>query len=52
MADLVSFCSIGQVARDTAPGGERVANSSWNFFSFASYGLGCIKTAAGYWTCS
>ena len=45
MADLVSFCGIGQVE-------EKIANRPRNFFSFASYGLGCIKTAARYWTCS
>jgi len=52
MADLLSFCYIGQVAQNTPPGEGKIANRSQNFFSFVSYGLGCPPTAACYWPCS
>ena len=52
MADLLSLCGICQVAQNTPPGEEKIANRSQNFFSFTSYGLGCTQAAAGYWTCS
>jgi len=52
MADLLSFCCIGQVAQNTPPGEGKITNCSQRFFFFTSYGLGCTLTAAGYWPCS
>ena len=43
---LVKLSKIPRLAN------KKIANRSRNFFSFASYGLGCTQTMASYWKCS